>query len=218
MAFWYQNWNRLCIGNIQSAKFVHFPKKGRDACLIWLLVSCIESVVQESDWMTLFSDSKASAAPVNSITVLQCRWIEECTRENLWFNSINFSLILLQLHTDILMTFFSLCNVQLQAVLSGWSSVEKNEIESIVSVQMDEVRQTYGFTSLFYRRNVWSEKNRQSHNALLLVYMCVRLWVDLFMFCFILSFWCALFLSSGTESREDLWASVTSHGSFFKPP
>lgn len=37
----------------------------------------------------LFSESKASPAPVNLITVLQCRWIKECTCENLWFNSIN---------------------------------------------------------------------------------------------------------------------------------
>lgn len=62
---------------------------------------------------------------------------------------------------------------------------------------------------------VWSkmsEKNRQSHNALLIMHMCVRLWVDLqsYMFFFILCVWCAVFLSSGEVIFERV-SRVTVH-------
>ncbi len=53
------------------------------------------------------------------------------------------------------------------------------------------------------RRKVWSkmsEKNRQSHNALLIMHMCVDL--QSYMSFFILCVWCAVFLSSGEESER----------------
>jgi len=135
-------------------------------------------MVSLNEWLcgNSFSESKASEAPVNSITDLQCRWIEECTCENLWINSINSKTFLSNCFsfTQIFWLHFS------HFVMSNYWQFY--QAETLLRRMKLDLVSVYRWMRLdrhmvlhhcFIGGKFEVRRTDQSHNSLLLVYMCV---------------------------------------------